>query len=594
VANNGLLLRVVYRLTVKVSATYRKSPFGFVFRPVIFPPEVDLPGERDRVRGILHFALCTLQSALCFLLFSFFLNCCVRTKVPTQHKSLSSLFVIRHPSFVIVFLFSFFLLPISFGLNHTAQTFAQETEQNAWSISASNQLEYSSDNKTHQDIFHNWTDLSLTYGRYAANLRYEAHQPDDWGQTRQGLFFRNFQLYSEPFDITAGNYYVIIGRGLILRTYEERDLRFDNNLDGVKGSIDLDGFKLTLLGGTAMGTYERLNDPVHAAFGKISFTDWMTLGGSYLRTHITSEDSGLVRLFGGNAKLSFPHLDLYGEYVKKDNPPEYSEKDGEGEYLSVNMYATGVGLTLEFKDYNRFDFSNQNITSTDPPVPLNNPPLLTREHVYTLLNRLAYERYLFDERGIQAEITTSPLEQLSVLVNYSYTSAREDWLAYKRSTFTEAYGEAEYDYKDRATLKAGFSRMEKKKELGSPYWLAPVFDLAYHLSESNSINFILEHLWTNKYDGKLTYYDQILSFSLSHSPIVSLTFASERTTEWKTTSDWSGKKNWFMTTLDLAVGDNHNLSLGVGSRREGKVCSGGICVEKPALDGWELKLLSRF
>jgi hypothetical protein len=507
--------------------------------------------RRIKVRGILHFALCIL-------------------------------------------LFSFFLLPFSFGLNHTVQTFAQETEQNTWSIGATNQLEYSSDNKTHQDIFHNWTDLNVTYAKYAANLRYEAHQPDDWGQTRQGLFFRNFQLSSELFDITAGNYYVIIGRGLILRTYEERDLRFDNNLDGVKGTIDLDGFKLTLLGGTAMGKYERLNDPVHAADGKISFTDWMTLGGSYLRTHITSDDSGLVRLFGGNAKLSFPHLDLYGEYAKKDNPPEYSEKDGEGKYVSANLYTTGVGLTLEFKDYNRFDFSNQNITSTDPPVPLNNPPLLTREHVYTLLNRQAYERELFDERGIQAEITTSPLEQLSVLINYSYTTARKDWLFYKRRAFTEAYGAAEYDYKDRATLKAGFSRMEKKKELGSPYWLAPVFDLVYYLSESNSINFIVEHLWTSQYDGKLTYYDQLLSLSLSHSPIVSLTFAYERTTKWKTTSDWSGKKNWFMTTLDLAVGDNHNLSLGLGSRREGKVCSGGICVEKPALDGWELKLLSRF
>jgi hypothetical protein len=49
-----------------------------------------------------------------------------------------------------------------------------------------------------------------------------------------------------------------------------------------------------------------------------------------------------------------------------------------------------------------------------------------------------------------------------------------------------------------------------------------------------------------------------------------------------------------MTTLDLTVGDNHNLSLGVGSRRKGKVCAGGICVDKPALDGFEIKLLSRF
>ncbi len=496
---------------------------------------------------------------------------------PLQETALS-LFAIRYFSFII--LFSSFLITFSL-ISYSA---AQDTEPNTFGISATNQLEYSTDNKSHQDIFHNWTDLDLNYGIYAANLRYEAHQPDDLGKTWQRLSFRNLQLTSEPFAITAGNYYVIIGRGLILRSYENRDLRYDNNLDGVKGIVDFEGFNLTLLGGTAMGRYERLTDPLQAADGKISATDWLTLGGSYLRTHIT--DLGLVRLYGGNAKLSLPHLDLYAEYAKKDNPPgEYLQyKDGEGKYLSANIYASGAALTFEYKDYMRFDFSNQDVT-------FNNPPALTREHIYTLLNRHAHILDLSDERGIQAEITTSPAEQLSILVNHSYTTDRKN-----RLLFTEVYGETEYDIKDKATVKAGFSRMENrdKDEPGAPYWLAPIVDLTYDLNPTNSVNFILEHLWTSKFEGKVTFYEQILSLSLSHSPIASLTFAYERTTEWKTKQDWSGKKNWFMTTLDLTVGDNHNLSLGVGSRRKGKVCSGGICVDKPALDGFEIKLLSRF
>ncbi len=506
-----------------------------------------------------------------------------------HREAVSSFFsVIRHQSPVI--LFSLFLFTFSFF----SYSLAQDTEQIPFTISASNQLEYSSDNKTHLDIFHNWTDLNLGYGIYAADLRYEAHQPDDLGKTWQKLTFRNFQLSSEPLDITAGNYYVIIGRGLILRSYENRDLRYDNNMDGVKGTIDFEGFNLTLLGGTATGRYVRLTDPLHAADGKISATDWLTLGGSYLRTHIA--DLGLVRMFGGNAKLSLPHADLYVEYAKKDNPPgEYIQfKDGEGKYLSANVYASGAALTFEYKDYNRFDFSNQDVT-------FNNPPSLTREHVYTLLNRHAHILDLSDERGIQAEITTSPVDHLSVLVNYSNTYNRKGGIHllpfFQDSlVFTEVYGETEYDIKDKATIKAGFSRMENrdKDEPGAPYWLAPIVDLTYDLDPSNSVNFILEHLWTSKNKGKVTFYEQILSLSLSHSPIASLTFAYEQTTEWKTKQDWSEKKNWFMTTLDLAVGDNHNLSLGVGSRRKGKVCAGGICVDKPALDGFEIKLLSRF
>ncbi|MGB2804279.1 MAG: DUF6029 family protein [Candidatus Zixiibacteriota bacterium] len=480
----------------------------------------------------------------------------------------------------------YLLLAALFSVFSSAFSFAQEfdfNESDSWSVSASNQLEFSSDRKTHQDIFHNWTDIDLAYGIYSANLRYEAHQPDDWGVSWEKLSFRNFQLSSEFLELTVGNYYVVFGRGLILRSYENRDLRHDNNLDGVKGTIDFEGFNLTLLGGTAAGKYERLDDPLHAADGKVAVTDWMTVGGSYLRTHIT--DFGLVRLGGGNVSLNLPNLDVYAEYARKYNPHlPYTPEEGEGTYLSANVYTAGLGLALEYKDYDDFSFFNPNQN-----VSLNNPPPLAKEHAYTLLNRHAYEPALIDERGIQAELTSSPLEGLSVLANYSYTADSDDELI-----FSEAYGELEYDYEDRATLKGGFSRQENKQEEGDPVRLAPLFDIEYYLSESNSVNFILEHLYTEKYDGKLTYYDQILSLSFSQSPTGSITLTHERTTQWKVSENWEGRRDWLIATLDLSLGENHNLSLSVGSRRKGKVCAGGVCVDKPALDGFEIKLLSRF
>jgi hypothetical protein len=397
------------------------------------------------------------------------------------------------------------------------------------------------------------------------------------------LSFRNIQLSSEFLELTAGNYYVIFGRGLILRSYENRDLRHDNNLDGVKGTIDFEGFHLTLLGGTAAGRYERLSDPLHAADGRVAVTDWMSAGGTYLRTHIT--DFGLVRLAGGNVSLNLPNVDLYAEYARKYNPHlPYTPEEGEGTYVSANMYTAGLGLALEYKDYDEIYFFNpsQNVT-------LNNPPPLARDHMYTLLNRHAYEPAYVDERGIQAELTSSPLDELSVLANYSYTVDHEDEMI-----FSEAYGEFEYDYLDRATIKGGFCRQENRQEEGDPVRLAPVVDLIYYISESDNVNFILEHLYTDKFDDRLTYYDQILSLSFSRSQTGSITLTHERTTEWEVSENWKGRRDWFIATLDLSLGENHNLSLSVGSRRKGKVCAGGVCVDKPALDGFEIKLLSRF
>ncbi len=482
--------------------------------------------------------------------------------------------IVWHYLAFFIFCSSFFAVRFSFGQD------IDFAETDSWEISASNQLEYSLNRKTHQDIFHNWFDFSWTSGVYSLGLRYEAHQPDDWGRTRQELSYRYFDLSGEFLRLTVGNYYAMFGRGLILRSYENRDLRYDTNLDGIWGSMDLDGFDLTLLGGTPMGKDERVNDPLHGADLKIDIVEWMTLGGSYLRTNIT--DFGFVRLYGGNAGLRFSHVDFYGEYARKDNPRgRFIEKDGNGIYLSSNIYHTGIGVSLEYKDYERFEFINQDVT-------YNNPPSLTKEHLYTLLNRHAYILNLSGEKGFQVQATSTPYQGVSLSANYSYTINQQD-----KMLFSEIYTEAEYDYQELATIKGAFSRMEDKTAEGLTYYLAPVFDLTYYLSAQNSVEFVLEHLWTSKYDEKLTYYDQIISLGLSHSPIISLTLTHERTTEWKT-RDWSGKKSWFITSLDLVLGERHNLTLSVGSRRAGKVCSGGVCTDRPALDGWEIKLLSQF
>ena len=68
----------------------------------------------------------------------------VKSKIVPFHSTLAafiSLFVISHSS--------------------SAQDF-DFSEADSWEISASNQLEYSLNRKTHQDILHNWFDFSWT------------------------------------------------------------------------------------------------------------------------------------------------------------------------------------------------------------------------------------------------------------------------------------------------------------------------------------------------------------------------------------------------------------------------------------------------
>jgi hypothetical protein len=244
--------------------------------------------------------------------------------------------------------------------------------------------------------------------------------------------------------------------------------------------------------------------------------------------------------------------------------------------LALNFYFSGLGASLEYKNYNRFDFNYNNAI-------YHNPPSLTKEHIYTLLNRISHIQDDTDERGIQFQTTFTPYSQFNGLFNFSRIENHQGNLL-----FSEGYLEAQYYYKDKAILKGALGRSQEKTEPGEPVRWAPLLDMTYNLSESASLNFILEHLWTSKYDKALSYYDQIITLGFSVASFFSLNVSSERTTKAQ------DKKNWTSVSLDISKMENHTLSWGYGSRREGKVCSGGMCVYKPAFEGFEIKILSRF
>jgi hypothetical protein len=84
------------------------------------------------------------------------------------------------------------------------------------------------------------------------------------------------------------------------------------------------------------------------------------------------------------------------------NPvPDERAEAGHAAYGSASLLAGPASLVIEGKDYKRFAV----IRRADGRVPLNNPPSLTREHIYTLLSRNSHNIDPDDEVGGQAELT---------------------------------------------------------------------------------------------------------------------------------------------------------------------------------------------
>ena len=80
--------------------------------------------------------------------------------------------------------------------------------------------------------------LLFTRGKFTAGIRFESYQGPLLGidprygtsgnGTGLGIPYRFAKYADDNFEVTAGNFYEQFGSGMILRTYEERNLCFDN------------------------------------------------------------------------------------------------------------------------------------------------------------------------------------------------------------------------------------------------------------------------------------------------------------------------------------------------------------------------------
>src|SRR5690606_32131456 len=96
--------------------------------------------------------------------------------------------------------------------------------------------------------------LIYTNGGFSAGMRYESYLPPLLGYPEgyqgNGIMYRFASYQKDDLSITVGNFYEQFGTGLVLRTYEERGLGYDNALDGVRLKYKVyDGIRLTALTG---------------------------------------------------------------------------------------------------------------------------------------------------------------------------------------------------------------------------------------------------------------------------------------------------------------------------------------------------------
>ncbi len=477
-------------------------------------------------------------------------------------------------------------------------------------LGLSNQLEYSYDYKLKREIFENWLNIDYRYNIFSAGFRLDIFQPNDpnpaisRGKERYAdIAYKYIEAELGDIDkglkITAGNFYSLFGRGLILKSYENRNIRIDNNLLGVKVEGYYGGLKLTALTGMAENFNAERKDILHAADLEYKIIRNLKIGGSFASN---DPEGGAARTMMGSLRIQpvIWNFDFYGEYgLKRNNDIRKNLHDnpdfiGKAYYASANFYYDQFSLVGEYKYYDNFIFS-----SYDGTIIYNNPPAVKKEYTYILLNRHPSPLNQNNEKGFQVEANYSFTDETFLTVSYGETKTVGPDSYYQkviginqasRVQLKETFAQLNHTWNDNFKTIATFGYNEEQDD--NTKNITPVLENHFYIDEINTIKLVIEHQQTTDRTTTEKYYTDVAALEYLRSPLLSISVVSEMQTK----EPQAGKivrRFWSFIQFGYKLGEHSDLSLLIGSRQAGNICIGGVCRYEPEFQGIEVKMLTR-
>jgi hypothetical protein len=279
-----------------------------------------------------------------------------------------------------------------------------------------------------------FVNVLFSSGKFTAGIRFESYQNPLLGIDPRfgtsgdgkglGIPYR-FATYTDSiFEVTAGNFYEQFGSGMILRTYEERNLGFDNSIDGVRlRFFPADGLRITGLIGRQRAFFTLSEGIMRGADVNYDLTEaapeWLPKGvtanvGASVMSRFQADQNDFLKLpenvlaWSGRAHLGLGDVTLDGEYAFKVNDPGTANgnsfNSGNALYLTANYAAKGLGVNLAAKRIDNMDFRSDR-TAAGFAQQVNYLPALTKQHTWRLITLYPYATQPTGEFGLQGDVT---------------------------------------------------------------------------------------------------------------------------------------------------------------------------------------------
>lgn len=504
-----------------------------------------------------------------------------------------------------------------------------------------------------------FTEVNYSLGNFTAGLRFEAYLPPMIGYDAQlngvgvPYFYVNYK--NDFIDVTAGNFYEQFGNGMMLRTYQEWTLGYDNSLRGLR--VKITPYKgITLKGVYGVQRYywepyKDYNRGIVKGFDADFYLNDMfngmkdskvklTLGGTFVSNYQQGSTKDVVRNnkiyqlnmpvnvanYGGRFNLDIGGFNWFTEYAHKINDPgalnQYIYKDGDGLFTSLSYSRKGIGVSVMSKWIDNMSYKSDRTVSNNM-LNVNYLPSITKEHTYALASMYPYSTQPNGEAGISGTVTVHIPKNsklggksgMTIAVNFSQVNGI-DKKAINDTTPIGELGTLGYKTSFCSVGKEVYyqdANVEITKKFGKKW--KGIFTYLYQTYNKDVIE---GH--ANDYG---TVYSQI--------GIVDLTWniTKKHSLRWEVQGLWTkqDKGNWVAALMEYTVSPNWFISLmdqwnygnkdtgqqlhyylvsagytrkttrvalSWGRQREGIICVGGVCRYVPATNGVTLTLTSSF
>lgn len=503
-----------------------------------------------------------------------------------------------------------------------------------------------------EDPFRANSYLQLNYnlGKITAGLQYEAYLPSALigydpvldGQNGVASYYLNYR--DEKFDITAGYFYEQFGSGLILRSWEDRQLGINSALRGIRVKAyvtkDLD---ITALYGEQRNGFEVSEGVVQGLDANLSLSDLLgfeqvmvKLGASFVSRYQSNNNDvsipNTVNAYGG--RMDFSYRNFYGgvEAIAKDKDVIVNEGsvsspqlfDGTAMLVNLGWSMRGMGVHASFRRLENFSFYsdryaegntyNQQMVNFIPALTKQQDYLLTNIYVYSSQPRLfmsseAEKRagevgaqidffYTFNRKSTLGKYGTK------VAANFSYWAGVDADFDLEGQVYEPKFiGSGPRYYQDfNIEIKNRWSSLwqsavtyqnvtiDKGAALGGPLGTQgdikaniAVVDVTRRFGKGRSLRAEVQHLWTKQ--DRENWAAGVLEYNFNS------TFGIYATDSYNYGSD--DKPHYYSVGGSYSKG-NTRFSLNYGRQRGGLLCVGGVCRYVPENTGVSASLLVNF